>query len=221
MKSTIFNTMACFLLLSLLASCGKKNSSGSSKNPNVGINTNSIQNGSSSGEAAWNLAKAWLDSADNTPVGLHAAYLKKSVSSNFSFTVGMCKNTLIGNPFCEAPTGCFKRTSNAVMIGVVKMIGSDNKRYSDCDINTTFSIYQKSSDQNLKDAILGKAGFFVIKSMTQQSGSIFTIYFGSFDGSTSPIAMAKINTSLPAIMNPVNLPTSSNQETRLVDYLFM
>ena len=53
------------------------------------------------------------------------------------------------------------------------------------------------------------------------SGVLFTIYFGSFDGSTSPIAMAKINTSLPAIMNPVNLPTSSNQETRLVDYLFM
>jgi hypothetical protein len=80
-------------------------------------------------------------------------------------------------------------------------------------------LYTKSSNQELKDALNGKSGQFLIKSMTQKNGSIFKVFFGSFDGSTSPTSFAVINTSLPSIVNPTEVGSmSGNDLTKLIDY---
>jgi hypothetical protein len=219
MKSSILHLLSLSLILSFSVSCGKKSDGGGSSNQNA--NNYIIPNGGvATGETAYNNLKAWYDKSDDTPVGMHAFYLKKDFNQMIIVAPVMCQPGLIGIPLCAAPSGCFKHTTNAIVKGVVEMEGSDNRRYKDCNINGVgATFYQKSLDQNLKDAVLGKSGRYLIKSLTQQTGGIFTVAYGSFEGSTQPVTYAKINATLPAIVNPVEEGTvGSNSKTLLVDF---
>lgn len=219
MKSSILHLLSLVLILSFSAACGKKSDGGGSSNQNA--NNYIIPNsGAATGETAYNNLKAWYDRADETPIGMHAYYLKKDFSTVVTIMPVMCVAGSIGIPFCSAPTACFKRTSNAIVKGIVEMEGSENRRYKDCNINGVgATFYQKALDQNLKDAVLGKTGRYLIKSLTQQTGGIFTVAYGSFEGSTQPVTYAKINATLPAIVNPIEEGTvGSNSKTLLVDF---
>jgi hypothetical protein len=215
MKTKILNLMSSLLLLTVMASCGKNQVSGGSQ-----VNPPNINTYSASGEPAWNELKAWVDGPnDNTQVGIHGIFLKRSLSGVVLIPNMCLKNSIVVG--CVDPTGCFKSTNQGVMKGTVKMTTGlfGAKQYSDCDITTSFNLYTKSSNQELKDALNGKSGQFLIKSMTQKNGSIFKVFFGSFDGSTSPTSFAVINTSLPSIVNPTEVGSvSGNDLTKLIDY---
>lgn len=199
MKTKITNLMSCFLLLSVLVACGKKDEGGSSNNGSA--NTFIAPNGSLAGQQAYDNLKNWYNAADNTAVGSHGAYTEKTGSANFSFTKQLCGPGIL-NFLCEKPTKCYRRTSAGVINGTVIMGGSQGLRYDGCDVSV-INLYNKSTDQDLKDAVLGKAGRFLIPSMTRQSGSIFTVYFAAYEGSTTPVAAYQVNTSLPAVLNPI------------------
>ncbi len=215
MKTKILNLMSSLLLLTVMASCGKNQVSGGSQ-----VNPPNINTYSATGESAWNELKAWVEGpSDNLQVGIHGIYLKRSLSGVVLMPNMCLKNTIVLG--CVDPTGCFKSTNQGVMKGTVKMttglLGA--KQYSDCDITTSFNLYSKSANQDLKDALNGKAGQFLIKSMTQKNGSIYTVYFGSFDGSTSATSYAVINTSLPSLVNPTEVGSvTGSDKTKLIDY---
>jgi len=199
-----------------MASCGKNQVSGGGQVQQPNVNTYS-----SSGEPAWNELKTWVDGpSDSTQVGIHGIYLKKSFSGAIKIFPNMClKNTIVVG--CVDPTGCFKSTNQGVMKGTVIMTTGlfGAKQYSDCDITTSFNLYTKSSNQDLKDALNGKPGQFLIKSLTQKNGSIFKVFFGAFDGSTTPTSYAEINTSKPSIVNPTEVGSVGGSDlTKLIDY---
>ncbi len=224
MKTKMLNLINSFLLLSVLVSCGKNQVSGGSQSgqfPMPPINNNYS---TATGETVWNEVKNWVDgSSDNLQVGIHGIYLTRTYSGAINVIPSMClKNTTVLG--CSNPSGCFKSTSVGVMKGVVQMssstvLGITTKRYSDCDITSNFSLYTKASNQDLKDAVNGKFGQYLIKSLTQKTGSIYKVYFGSFQGSTSPASYAIINTSLPSIVNPTEVGSiGGGNITRLIDY---
>jgi hypothetical protein len=223
MKSTFLNIVCLSLALSFAAACGKKESSGS-KGPNY-TNLNQFT-GTQAGDAAYNSLKNWqASSSEASTVGIHGIFLKKTPSG---FIKSMCQKYMDVIP-CDAPTACFKHTSNGLFKGTVIMTSRTNflgikiDNYSDCDITTNMSLYQKQSNTELSEAVLGNSTKFVIPSLTQQSNSIFKVYFGSFSGSTAPTSYTVINTSLPSIMNPVEVGTVVNgQQTpslKVLEYL--
>jgi len=216
MKSTIKHMLCCFLALSFVAACGKKDDSSGSKNPVYTLDVNQYT-GSQAGEAAHNQLVAWLNAADTTPVGAHAAFTRKTGSLYFSFTKSICGPGVL-NFLCEKPTHCFIRNNNGVMQGTPIMGGTQGMRYDGCNI-TQINPYVKSQDQNLREAILGRSGKFVMKNLTKQSGNIFTVFVADQEGALTPTAAYQINTSLPAILNPV-IKQENGQETRLV-YLIL
>ena len=222
MRSSILHLLSLLLVVSFAASCGKKSSkSASSTNSSNTFTTT----GSSSGQAAYDSLKAWHDStSDNTQLGIHGIYLRKSVSS--FFVPQMClKNTIVVD--CVDPTGCFKSTDTGVMVGVVEMnrstiLGFTTKKYGDCNITNSFTPYLKKNNLELSEAILGSSGKFLIKSLTKKSNSIYTVFYGSFSGSITPTAYAEINISLPSIVNPTEVgQINGSQKSRgvvLLDY---
>jgi hypothetical protein len=205
MRSSIFNLLSLFLVVAFAASCGKKSSNSASSTNSSSTFT---ATGSSSGQVAYDSLKAWHDStSDNTQLGIHGIYLKKSVSS---FLVPqMClKNTIVVD--CVDPTGCFKSTDTGVMVGVVEMnrtsiFGITSKKYGDCNITNSFTPYLKKNNVELSEAVLGSTGKFLIKSLTQKSNSIYKVFYGSFSGSITPTSYAIINISLPSIVNPTEV----------------
>ena len=94
------------------------------------------------------------------------------------------------------------------------MGGTQGLRYDGCNI-TTINVYTKVQDQGLREAVLGKSGKFLMKHLTKQSGSIFTVFYSDSEGALNPSAAYQINTSLPAILNPV-IKQEAGQETRLI-----
>jgi hypothetical protein len=210
MKSSIINLLALSLIVSFAAACGKKESSGG-KSANPYSNGSFTGTGSAVGEAAYNNLKSWQESSTEASiVGTHLYYSKRAVSM---FNKAMCqKNTVVVD--CENPNGCFKHTNNGIFKGTVVMnnstfLGMTVKKYGDCDITTSFNLYTKAGNLELKDAVLG-TGKYIIKAQTQQSGSYFTVYYGSFDGATTAVSYAVINTSLPTILNPTEVGSVSN-----------
>ncbi len=213
MKSSILHLLSLFLIVGFAASCGKKSESKGSSNSS---NTYVTPTGSATGQAAYDSLKAWHASAsDNMQVGIHGIYLKRALSGGFfNILPQMClKNTVVVD--CVDPTGCFKSTSTGVMIGVVEMnrstiLGLTTKKYGDCNITSTFTPYSKAGNQELSAAILGSAGKFLIKERTQQTNSIFKVFYGSFEGSTTATSYAVINVSLPSLVNPTEVGQVSN-----------
>ena len=199
MKSKLLNLFSCFLILTFAVSCGKNNKSGSSYPPQG--NNFIAPNGSASGEPAYASLLAWYNAADTTAIGSHGAYTEKSGSLNFSFTMSICGPGLL-NFLCEKPTKCYRKTSAGVVNGKVIMGGTSGMRYDGCDVSV-IDLYSKSADLDLKEAVVGKTGRFLMKDRTQQSGSIFTVYFSDYEGSTTAAAAYKINTSIPAVLNPI------------------
>lgn len=215
MKSTLLNLVCLSMALSFAVACGKKESSGS-KGPQTVLDMNQYS-GSLAGEAAYNQLLAWYNAGDTTPVGAHAAYTRKTGNLYFSFTKSICGPGIL-NFLCEVPTDCFIRNNNGVMKGTPIMSGSQGLRYDGCNINT-INVYSKSQDQGLRDAVLGKSGKFLLKNLTKQSGNIITVFYGDSEGALNPSSAYQINTSLPAILNPV-LKQEASQESRLV-YLIL
>ena len=228
MKSSILHLLSLALILSFTAACGKKSDGGgsSTQNANGYILPNS---GTSTGESAYNELKAWhASTADNMQVGIHGIYLKRSLSGFFNIVPQMCKkNSLVVD--CVDPTGCFKSTNTGVMIGTVEMrreslpFGLTSKWYKDCNITSSFTLYSKAANQELSEAVLGNtSGKFIIKGLTQRSNSIFKVFYGSFDGSTSPTSYAVINVSLPSLVNPTEVGQiingGSSKGMTLLDY---
>ncbi len=211
MKTTLMNLVCLSLVLTFSAACGKKSDSGGSGNK---YSSNPIT-GTATGQTAYDNIKAWQEgSAEVSTVGLHAYYQIDTNLNNIK--VSMCKQTG-AIAFCEEPTGCFKHTSAGINIGSVQIktttvIGTNWKNYKDCDITSSFQLYQKSANSSLALAVQGNpaSAKYVIKGLTQQSGSMVTLYYGSFDGATSPNSYAVINTGLPSIVNPVEMGTVVN-----------
>lgn len=222
MKSSIMHLTSLFLILSFSAACGKKNDSGGSAAAPVPVTNTfvapTVNSGSVVGQAAHDTLKAWLSAADSTPVGAHGAYAEKSGSGNFSFSKSLCGPGVL-NFLCEVPTQCYMRTSNGVMNGIVTMGGTKGLRYDGCNI-TAINQYIKANDAELSEAILGSASRILMVEKTQQSGAIFTVYFSGFAGSTTPVAAYQINTSIPAVLNPIlkqeRSGTLSLQEKRVI-----
>ncbi len=212
MKSTLLNLVCLSLALSFAAACGKKESSGS-KAPQTVLDMNQYT-GTQGGEAAYNQLLAWYNAPDSTPIS-HFAYTRKTGNLYFNFTKNICGTGNL-NFLCEVPTECFIRSSNStgVVKGVPMMEGNQGLRYAGCN-TTTMNVYNKSQDQGLKEAVLGKSGKVLMKHLTKQSGSIFTVFYADSEGALNPSAAYQINTSLPAILNPV-IKQEANQETRLI-----
>jgi hypothetical protein len=214
MKSSILHLLSLFLVVAFTASCGKKSESkGSSNSSSTFVNPI----GSVSGQTAYNNLLAWYNAADNTPVGAHGAYTEKSGSGNFSFSKNICGPGVL-NFLCEVPTQCYMRTSNGVMNGVVMMGGSQGLRYDGCNV-TVVNQYIKANDAELKEAIQGSASRILMVEKTQQSNGIYTVYFAAYAGSLTPVAAYQINTTLPAILNPVLKQEGSGfsiQEKRVI-----
>jgi hypothetical protein len=210
MKSTLLNLVCLSMALSFAVACGKKESSGS-KGPQTVLDMNQYT-GNQGGEVAYNQLLAWYNSSDSTPVS-HFAFTRKTGNLYFNFTKNIC-GTGVLNFLCEKPTECFIRNNNGVMKGLPIMGGNQGLRYDGCNI-TTINVYSKAQDQGLKDAILGKSGKFLMKHLTRQSGSIYTVFFANSEGALNPSAAYQINTSLPAILNPV-MKQEAGQETRLI-----
>lgn len=200
MKSSILNLLALSLIVSFAASCGKKESGGSkSSNPY----TNGVLNpttGTAAGQTAYNNLQAWYAAADATPVGAHGAYKEKTGTAGFSFSMNICGPGIL-NFLCEVPTQCYIRTAMGVMNGVPTMGGSQGLRYDGCNI-TTINQYIKANDVELKEAVQGSATKFLMVDKTQQSGSIFTVYYSSYVGALTHSTVYQINTSLPPVLNP-------------------
>lgn len=208
MKTSLMNLVCLSLVLSFAAACGKKSTSSGNKYSSSPIT------GTASGQTAYDNIKAWQEgSAEASSVGLHGYYEKDTTPNSIGT---MCKQSgLIA--WCNEPTGCFKHTSTGINVGIVQIkntnvLGANFKNYKDCDITSSFQLYQKASNTALIQAVQGNpaAAKYVIKGLTQQSGAIVTIYYGSFDGATSPNSYVKINTSLPSIINPVEVGTVVN-----------
>ena len=219
MKTTIMHLMSLFLILAFSASCGKKEG-GSSSNSS---NTNNPITGISTGDTAYNTLKTWYEGTSDVTPPNQAIFLKSTLNnSGFVSTPVMCQKATgalidVGIPGCSAPSTCFVVLGGNIMIGSVVMTGSDNRKFSSCS-TSSMTHYKKSENADLKSAIYGTSSLFVIPSLTVQSGSIFKIYFSSMNGSTSPVAHAEVNTSLPSIVNPTRLPVSTSQTKYLIDY---
>lgn len=227
MKTSILHLLSLFLIVAFTASCGKSES-GAGKSGAADPIANPIEipavdplNLNASGEAAYITLKNWYATADSTPVGTNAYFLKVDLDASkvsFDFYT-MCMPGIPGIPGCTAPSACFIRTNIGVQPGRVVMEGSEGRRYKECDITSAFSLYQKTTDQNLKDTVLGKTGLHVIPSLTKQTGGIFEIFYASTEGGTIWTKSAEINTTLPAFANPTRTPkVGSMIYSNLIDY---
>jgi hypothetical protein len=220
MKTTIMHLMSLFLILAFSASCGKKESGSSSKSNNA---NNPVTVGNATGDTAYNALKGWFEGTGDVTPPNQAIFLKSTLNnSGFVATPVMCQKATgnlidIGIPGCSAPSTCFVVISGNIMIGSVVMTGSDNRKFSSCS-TSSMTLYKKSENADLRAAVYGSASLFVIPSLTVQAGSIFKVYFSSINGSTSPVASAEINTSLPSIVNPTRLPVGTSQNKLLIDF---
>ena len=222
MKSIIMHLTSLMLLISFTTSCGKKSDSGGSKQPaNSNAVTPPVVVPTTPGQISYAKALAWYKGNDAMPVGGHGAYTIKTGTSDFYFDKSLCTSSLF-NALCEKPTQCYIKTSNGTMNGVVMMSGSQGLHYDGCNISV-INQYVRSEDIELKNAILGKSGSFLLQELTQESGNIITIFYGAYAGSNFPIAWYRINTSIPHILNPiVSRETVSNaiQEKRTIYQIY-
>jgi hypothetical protein len=204
---TMFKSiLSGFMVMSLFTACGKKENNSSANNPQHHMESNQIfdyaqYSGSQVGDIAYNQLVSWLDSPDSTPLNAKGAYTHKTGSQFFSFNLGICGPGSL-NILCQVPTHCFNRTAQGVMKGVPIMGGNKGLRLDGCDISQA-NPYLKNQDQNLREAVLGKPGRFPIRHLTKQSGAIYTVFFSTQQGSEHPSTVSQINTSLPAILNPI------------------
>ena len=208
MKTSIMHLIALFLVLGFAASCGKKESGGGSKDPNYAYNP-ITGGGQVVGSTGHNELINWLNTAD-AAVGMQAFYKKKSGSMSGWFETDLCKIVGINMPYCIKPTDCFVSNGLAVGLGSTQF---DNLRPKSCSLSGTF--YNKATDTALREAVLGKIGRHVMIDRTTKAGSIYTVFYSLYQGSTQVSGAAQINTSLPAVLNPVILEENSQRTKTL------
>ncbi len=206
MKTSIMHLMGLFLVLAFTASCGKKESGGSS-NP---ANSNNLYQppGTATvvGSAGHTALVNWLNSPDNAG-GMQAFYIKKTDSMGFSINTGLCQMVGINLPGCIKPTSCLVSNNLAVGLGTTTF---NNLRPNGCTLSGAF--YDKANDLSLREAVVGKTGRHVLIDRTTKNGSIYTVYYSLHSGTQVLSGAAKINTSLPALLNPT-LVEENNQRT--------
>lgn len=198
MKTSIMHLMGLFLVLAFTASCGKKESGGSSTPLAYLPYTSGV--GTVVGSPGHTALVNWLDAAD-TSLGMRAYFEKKTNSMNaFVWNSNICQIVGINIPGCIKPTQCLVSNNMAVDLGTTEF---DNLRPRNCVLSGTF--YSKRTDTALRESVLGKSGRVVMKDRTVQNGTIYTVYYSLYEGSQQVSGAAQINTSLPAALNPVVL----------------
>ena len=194
MKTSILHLIGLFLVLAFTASCGKKSEGGGSSNSN-----NPLTVGTTDHTALVN----WLNTAD-TSSNIRAYYVKKTTSmSGFSVETLVC-NPNGGNLICTKPTQCLESSiiagNNFTEFGTTTF---NNLSPNGCPLSGTF--YTKANDTALRESILGKMGRFVLTNRTIKVENLYTVFYSASSDSTVVTGSAKINTSLPAPLNPIIL----------------
>ena len=213
MKTKIANLISCFLLLSFMAACGKKDDGGSS-NKNNYLNPVNLGGLSTDTATNYNSLKAWFDStaAEQVTIGSNGSFLKESsTSGNFSFSFSLCAPMFGLNSGCKVPNGCYVNNNvTGLYVGTPTI---NNSQYTGCNISGVAQ-YRKINNLPLKDALSGKNGLSLLRAT--RNGSLYTLEYGT-PGALTASLVYQVNTSIHSMFNPVYIK-EGNSETKFLGF---
>lgn len=207
MKTSIKHILCSFMLLGLIAGCGKKESGGNNNDYNNHYNSGNI---GQSGVDAMNNLKKWYNNAnqEGQNIGSTGDFLRKNESLYGGHPTGGNQFNWEFNfdfdffaPWDDIPTvqpsHCYRRKANNVYeIGTPSGYNCINRVEM-----------KKSNNTKLKQAVNGQSGLKLLNAT--QNGTLYTLYYGVYNENSyypaQPTLMYVIDTSRHSIFNPIQI----------------